>query len=298
MGDHGGAASPVTNGEKEKNVESTSLTQPGVSGSGVNGSVVSISGKKPTHRSRGNRHGKSNKNHDYPLLCEFMEMAWKMESLLHGVKKQGKSLFGDNAGSPPKPAVNVPGKSPDGGPSRNAMRRLQYEKKKQHEIFIGSVLESVINNNVVPGELEEIKNKLLVNIAEDKATIEETVKKINEYSEKLKEEHSQHEKRGIAHKEKYNTGQKIIQESVLVIDNELLELLDVGIDPARKTTIINHIQEHQRITEEKNDAREEEFKLRKKTKMDSPIEVLKTPFVGAAYDQSDSESCTSSGSDE
>ena len=290
MGDQGGAAAPVTNGGNEKNAESTSQTQP----------VVSGSGKKPTHRSRGNRRGKSKNNHEYPLLCEFMEVAWKMESLLHGVKKQGKSLFGENSGSPPKPAVNVPGRSPDGGPSRSALKRQHYEKKKQHENFIGSVLESVLKTTVLPGELEELNKNLLLYIAEDKKTIEETVKKIDEYNEKLTgQQHSAHDRKHMERQVKHNTEQKIIQESVLVIDNELMELFNVSIEAVRKATIISHIKEHLRIIEEKNHTRDEEFNSRKKkTQLQSPFEALKTPFVGGAYDQSDSASCTSSESED
>ena len=172
------------------------------------------------------------------------------------------------------------------------------KRKKQHGIFIGKVLESVIAGSVAPDQPAEFKKNLLTYIAEDQATIKETVKTINEYSKKLKEEYPASEKRGIEHREKHNTEQKIIQDSVLFIDNELMELLDFNVDQARKTSIINHIQEHQKTTEENNRARDERFETQKKQKMKQPHVDLKQSFVGGPYYQCDSDSCTSSGSDD
>ena len=134
------APETVISCDKEKNAESNAPTQTGVNGSGT----------KTPHRPRGPRNRKSKKNHEFPLLCEFMEMACKMESLLDGVKKQGKSLFGNNVGNLRKHGDSVPGKSPDGGPSRKERRRLEHGKKIQHESFIGTVLKSVIAGNVPP----------------------------------------------------------------------------------------------------------------------------------------------------
>ena len=172
------------------------------------------------------------------------------------------------------------------------------KRKKQHGIFIGKVLESVIAGSVAPDQPAEFKKNLLTYIAEDQATIKETVKTINEYSKKLKEEYPASEKRGIERAEKHFTEQKKIQQSVLVIDNELMKLLDGGVDQPHMSAIINNAQEHQKTTEENDRARDERFETQKKMKMKLPPGGLKQPFVGGPYDQCDSDSCTSSGSDD
>ena len=119
-----------TTDEKDKTVDDIVPTQ-----TEETGSV-----KKSRNRPRGPRNRKKNKNQEFPLLCEFMTIAYRLESVLHNGNKDGNTLFGKYTDKLQNNGVSVPGKSPNGGPSRKERKRLEHQKIKEHEDLISNVL--------------------------------------------------------------------------------------------------------------------------------------------------------------